>query len=48
MRRKKHELPAICPICDGSLYIEITPDTTDDDLFQCAHCGSEIHENAYI
>ena len=42
MRRKKHELPAICPICDGSLYIEITPNTTDDDLFQCVHCGSLI------
>lgn len=39
---RRNELPAFCPVCDGSLYIEITPESTDDDYVECAHCRAEI------
>ncbi len=40
MRSK--ELKAICPVCEGALYIEVADDAEDDDTVNCVYCNSEI------
>ncbi|MDO4416411.1 MAG: hypothetical protein Q4C20_15170, partial [Erysipelotrichaceae bacterium] len=36
------EVPAICPLCDGDLYLEINDDTPDDEIIECAYCNANI------
>lgn len=36
------DYPAICPVCDGALYIEISDDSDENEAVECAYCHSMI------
>lgn len=41
-------LPAVCPECDGSLYIDLDDKSDDSDRVICPYCGSSIRIGAAI
>lgn len=39
---RSRELKAVCPVCEGALYIETSDDATDEKAVRCVYCHSKI------